>query len=421
MKSLLLITDSFPPAFAPRMGYLCKYLARNSEWAVTCVHAKINKRRTDHAATFSHLVGFVNKEYEYLWEDGIHVISLRQGFERLFRGGFPIGEFVAFLLGKVWYKIFKYGFNLEAKSIVRRALTEGTYDLILGSSGGARVYELAEYARRLSGLPLIQDFRDVSEERAQVVKGIRAAALLACRNRCVERANSVVVTTKSHQCLLGKNNSKTILIHNGYDPDIFLRGVPEPGPEFVIVYVGSFYRDVSPIDIMIRGLCEFVSQPFVRGKAKAVFYSPESAYEKDIVPYVPESLRSAVVNAPSVPQDRLCQVFRRASVLLTLSHIKLDTCGHITTKLFEYLASGRPILEVSSGLIGEEEEILEDCRGGVIASSSNEIVRFLNGKFDEWMQTGVVANCGDEEKVSRFSRARECAEYLKLMEQVSEK
>ena len=29
MKRLLILCDMFPPAFAPRMGYLCKYLKRS--------------------------------------------------------------------------------------------------------------------------------------------------------------------------------------------------------------------------------------------------------------------------------------------------------------------------------------------------------------------------------------------------------
>ena len=36
MNKLLIICDMFPPAFAPRMGYLCKYLTRMG-WEVTVV------------------------------------------------------------------------------------------------------------------------------------------------------------------------------------------------------------------------------------------------------------------------------------------------------------------------------------------------------------------------------------------------
>lgn len=36
MNKLLIICDMFPPAFAPRMGYLCKYLTHMG-WEVTVV------------------------------------------------------------------------------------------------------------------------------------------------------------------------------------------------------------------------------------------------------------------------------------------------------------------------------------------------------------------------------------------------
>ena len=40
MNKLLIICDMFPPAFAPRMGYLCKYLTRMG-WEVTVVRQYI--------------------------------------------------------------------------------------------------------------------------------------------------------------------------------------------------------------------------------------------------------------------------------------------------------------------------------------------------------------------------------------------
>ena len=51
MNKLLIICDMFPPAFAPRMGYLCKYLTRMG-WEVTVVTEYIKDN------TFEFLTGY---------------------------------------------------------------------------------------------------------------------------------------------------------------------------------------------------------------------------------------------------------------------------------------------------------------------------------------------------------------------------
>lgn len=53
MNKLLIICDMFPPAFAPRMGYLCKYLTRMG-WEVTVVTEYIKDN------TFEFLTGYAN-------------------------------------------------------------------------------------------------------------------------------------------------------------------------------------------------------------------------------------------------------------------------------------------------------------------------------------------------------------------------
>ena len=52
MNKLLIICDMFPPAFAPRMGYLCKYLTRMG-WEVTVVTEYIEDN------TFEFLTGCI--------------------------------------------------------------------------------------------------------------------------------------------------------------------------------------------------------------------------------------------------------------------------------------------------------------------------------------------------------------------------
>ena len=69
MKRLLILCDMFPPAFAPRMGYLCKYLKR-AGWEVHVVTEQIE----DH--TFAFLEGYA---------DSVHYVSFYSAHHPLLR------------------------------------------------------------------------------------------------------------------------------------------------------------------------------------------------------------------------------------------------------------------------------------------------------------------------------------------------
>ena len=54
MNKLLIICDMFPPAFAPRMGYLCKYLTRMG-WEVTVVTEYIEDNTFEYRMDVGHV------------------------------------------------------------------------------------------------------------------------------------------------------------------------------------------------------------------------------------------------------------------------------------------------------------------------------------------------------------------------------
>ena len=55
-RNILIICDAFPPAFAPRMGYLCKYINK-SEWNPTVVSEQ------QESNTFKFLTGNCDTAY----------------------------------------------------------------------------------------------------------------------------------------------------------------------------------------------------------------------------------------------------------------------------------------------------------------------------------------------------------------------
>lgn len=417
MKSnvkILLITGSFPPAFAPRMGFLCKHIAKHTNWTIDCLCS--NRKTTgSHAAVFSHLDGYVKDIYMYKNDDGVNEVDLKTILKYVYS---PKYLYLLFL--KVFYRIFGRGLNLGVRKIIRKIYSQGkSYDLILTSSGGDRVYEHGKYAARLFKCPIIHDFRDIMEQVWTNDKiGWQRKAILTLRNRAISNADQVVCTTRGQYNVLKKYNPRITLIHNGYDPEIFYPCKPVKTNTFDIVYIGSIYTGHCPIELVCDALITFCEK---HKDANVLFYSLRQVFDANILPLIEYShVSNQFLCMKTCQQTEMGTAFQKASVLLVMHHTIQGGVECISSKVYEYLASNRPILCVKNKISDYLEivDIIQNTNAGVVVDSKEGILEFLEKKYDEWRRYGVVEGTTINEEVYKYSRASECDEYIELINNV---
>lgn len=413
---LLLITDTFPPAFAPRMGYLCKYLKTVLRWQIVAVHAKASEK--SHASTFQHLCGYADQEFAYEMSDGIHGCSFWEKLRAVRCGDFGFGALLAFVGSKVWYHLTGHALDWGPKKAVRLALESFHPDVILGSSGtfGSGAYELAEYAGRISGIPVVQDWRDIAEEVSLEPQGKRDRKSRLVRDRCVRAAAINIAVMRSHCERLKSINENTELVYNGYDPSVFEPCKAARTDAFNLVYIGSMYPNLSRLDLLFEALQRFLNVVDKARDVRVLFYSSPSTFEHCVRPSVATGRETNFQLMPSVPQSSLREeVLSNAAVLLTASNDAKGGIGAISTKVFEYLISDRPVLLVKSGETSESADLVMRANAGIASSDVAKIVDFLCAKYDEWKKNGFVAGTTDIAFAQQFSRdisSRQIADIL---------
>ena len=132
-----------------------------------------------------------------------------------------------------------------------------------------------------------------------------------------------------------------------------------------------------------------------------------------------QGLSQHVSYSPYIPHDQVSAVHRSSTLLLLLLMPDSEprAKGLLTGKLFEYLASGRPILCIGPE-DGDAARILKETGAGTTVSFGNkekmkESVKALYNKYLE----GDLAN-NTNPTVEQYSRRNLAGEIVKLLQQI---
>jgi glycosyltransferase involved in cell wall biosynthesis len=259
----------------------------------------------------------------------------------------------------------------------------------------------------------VADFRDlwIDEPRYQEPSAKRRIAHRQLQQEFLEMADVVIGNTQRQMEKLAsyvpEAKGKFIAIPNGFDPADFenqVRGPrggdrPDDGV-FSLAYVGR--------------LCRWrVGEPLFAGLRRFVHSlgADRSRFEFHLIGHVgTDALRdiratgATVRVAPYVPHaeaiERMC-----ASDALLIAAQGGHECAPFFTpaKVYEYLASGTPVLVIGPP-DGEAERIVQSCQAGVaVGIDEREIASALRRMFDAWQSDHPMSGA-DPSRIDRYSR-----------------
>ena len=122
-----------------------------------------------------------------------------------------------------------------------------------------------------------------------------------------------------------------------------------------------------------------------------------------------------------IPHDQVASVLHQSTVLLLplMPDTETDTLGLIPAKLFEYMASGRPILCIGPRE-GDTATILNETHAGITVGfddkeKAKEAVKTL---YQQYLSDGLPNN--GTEGIGRFSRKNLCGEIAILLDNLKQ-
>jgi glycosyltransferase involved in cell wall biosynthesis len=296
-----------------------------------------------------------------------------------------------------------------------RAVRRDRPDVVFSTSAPYGSHLVALLVARLTGLPWVADFRDEWTANPHLADQPRPLARLSERaERAITNAATKVVVAADYFRLSGlpEDDPRRIVIANGVDDDDFPAD-SAPGPpadRFVLSHVGTLYALQDP-SLALRVIAGLTARGAMEAQSVEVrlvgnVWIPDFTY--------PSGLR--VETTGYIEHSRAVAEMRAATVLLLyVTASSLAPSG----KLFQYLASGRPVL-----CLAREDNLasrlVREWQAGVTADPHDEaaIEEGVLTLWRRWREDGLP----DQEEVRThvldgYSRKAGAAKLARVLEE----
>lgn len=377
MKRVLMVTYYFPPIGGPAvypMLKFCKYLPQQG-WLPTVICGGKNDPDFGPDET---LVKEIPKEVNVHRIDFPHGTLWRQVRGWLFAHHLGrVGHYAGFFID------FPCRFREWTELAITRAarlIEESRPDVIWTSSPVLSAHRVGLEIKRRFGIPWVADFRDpwvgnpilMSRKlfpQWQLARQAGAEAEVARKSDRCTFAHPLIAQefVQRHRLSPGK----VVPITCGYDPEDFCGTTVQGSPagKLLIVHTGSFYGEYSPKPLYDALKIAASRNPVLLKQLKLVFVGG-CTVDFDLAGLEVEVL-------PRVSHGEAITWMQRSDVqMVILTRTMSNYC--IAGKLFDYLATGRPILAIVPER-GSCAEIVRNTRSGLVADpdSPEEIIGAL--------------------------------------------
>lgn len=242
--------------------------------------------------------------------------------------------------------------------------------------------------RKYPGLKWIADFRDLPVDRVR--KDIWWPALqTAWGKRIIAQADEVWAVSEGQRAQLAGWHGNILVRRNP------LLALPPTGnnpvtERFTIVYTGSLYPGLQTVEPLVAALKTLLADgTMTAGKFRLTYRGKDM----DLMRRWTESLpKTALDIQPSIAPAAAQKMQHGAQILLLLNWSAPGYYGVLTAKLWDYIATGRPILALVNGPDDPElEGIIEGAAAGaVFGQEKRGLVDWLRKAYLEWEATGSL-------------------------------
>lgn len=249
--------------------------------------------------------------------------------------------------------------------------------------------------RNIPALRWLADFRDPWSEW-DVLDALPRTPWARARHRALERAvlqkaTRVVTIAPFHKDRLEALGGRPVdLVTNGFDTADFANVPRVRTTVFTIRHVGvvDHLRDPRPF---MRAVCAAARQAgdFARQTRVEFIGNVNTAFRQEVEDDA--QLAAMTQFTPYMPHHALVQCYGATDVqLLVLAHTSIAP-GNLPGKLFEYLASGNPILALGPPG-GDAHGLLNETGAGLLFEPADEagMQRALLHYFEKWKTNSLV-------------------------------
>lgn len=303
---------------------------------------------------------------------------------------------------------------------LEKYLKEHPVDIIVSTGPPHSMHIIAMKLAGITGLPWIADFRD-PWTRMFYFKHLPLTSWARKRHAALEKkvldsASAIVTVTKPLKAEFeSMTDTPVYCITNGYDEADFDQLI-EPDGFFNITHTGLFAADGNPETLwkVLSEKCGTDSEFRKLLRIRLVGKTDKEITESIISYGLAENLRDMGYQTHLVATREQMG----ASVLLLPQRKEPEYKSVLTGKIFEYLASGHPILGIGMTDCAMSELLDETGSGRMVGWDDHDGIRnFIDTCWSKFQNDDLKSDASD---ISRYSRKELTANMARLMESLLE-
>lgn len=423
-KKVLIIAYYFPPCNLPaaqRAWAWAKYLKANGWHPVIVTRRwdhKINTAADGYRSTPNEVIHETNQEFEvyrlpYIanLRDSIYV---QHGEERK-TGIRKLLTFAEVLLQGFFTSVLPYK-NLFAFAL--EYARKNKPDACIVSGNPFITFKAGYQINKRLGIPWVADYRDAWTtteinfiNRSAIYKLINSLEQYF-EKRWIRTAAKVTASSapiaKGIERLTG---TPAVALYNGFIAADFDGIGNEKFEEFTVTYVGTIYYG-QKIEIFCEAFKQLIDQT---PSIKAKLLLPGMMYYKEQherINRIMQGYEQYVECTPRMDRQKILEIEKKTHLLL---HVAWDEqSGIIASKIYEYLASGTPILVTPTDR-GSIEEIVQSSGCGTCTTTIEETLGFIQQEYLRYSKGEIRRNDTSAPGVLQFSRQEQVKRLAELL------
>jgi glycosyltransferase involved in cell wall biosynthesis len=310
------------------------------------------------------------------------------------------------------------GWKTPAIRLSEEFLANEKVDAIISSSSPVTCHIIAKELKKKYSLPWVADFRDLwTQNHAYPYSILRRVIERRLESETLENVDVLVVAASPAAEQLRKlyKGKGVVVITNGFDPERLNERELNLTPKFTITYTGQTYIGKQDPSKLLTALRDLIDEKSIDSNDVDVrFYGPlDESLAKEIKKY---RLSAIVKQYGTIGREVAHTKQKESQLLLLFNWEDLKEKGVYTLKVFEYLASQRPIL--STGGFGNDviEALLKETKAGVYCKSTEDIKSTLKVFYLEYKQNGKVNYTGDMEHINKYSYREMAKRFVEILD-----
>ena len=295
-------------------------------------------------------------------------------------------------------------------------LTDHPVDAVISTGPPHSMHLIGLKLHRKTGIPWIADLRDpwtnIDFYRELNLSWLADKIHHKKEKQVLTEANGVVSVTPTWCRELSEIANRPVsLVHNGYDEEDIVKVNASIDSDFSIVHIGSINAARNP-KVLWKALSELLEeQPDLKKKLKiklvgnvepVIFDSIEQYNLNDYIEKIGYLSHSEAI------------IFQQTSqILLLLINNTPNAGGILTGKLYEYMASERPVLAIGP-VQSDIATLLEDTHAGTIVGFDDVegMKKVVLDLFEKYKLGELNSKASGYQKYSRRSQCGVMAELL---------